>query len=437
MIYVIKKSIINYKDFLLSFPFVRSLIIYTAGDVVGKLIPFILLPIIAHYLSPADFGVLNNYTAITQILISICAFNTYTALTIYYNQIPESDLPNCISNLLYLILFAGLACVLIIPGLLHFMGDYLNIKITWLYVSLATAVATTIVSLYASFLRIENKALPYNYVQIAQALIGSFTGLIFVAVLNLGWQGRIFSLFLAPAALATFALWSWKRDRLVFVRPDKTKIANYFFFGLPLLPHTLSFSLKPGIDKLIISSFVSIADNGVYSISLTLASVVGLFTNSFFNAYAPKFYGFLKIIDESSIVQSNLIKKKLVIITYAYAIFLGLFIVLSYFALATSVPFLFKHDYSAATNYLPIILVASFFDGMYSIVSGYVFYRKKTNVLGSITFTTAIFQMTMTLVLVHFWGVYGAAISSALTSFITFILVFRYSSKLYEFSWKI
>ena len=72
---------------------------------------------------------------------------------------------------------------------------------------------------------------------------------------------------------------------------------------------------------------------------------------------------------------------------------------------------------------------------MYAIVSGYIFYRKKTKILGAITFLSSILQILTTLLLVKTVGVMGAVYSNCLISSITFLAVFTYTKKLYPLPW--
>jgi len=80
-------------------------------------------------------------------------------------------------------------------------------------------------------------------------------------------------------------------------------------------------------------------------------------------------------------------------------------------------------------------MTALYFEGMYSIVSGYIFYRRKTKVLGMITFGSSTVQMMLTLLFVRHFGVIGAVYSSSTVALLTFIAVFIYTNKLYRIPW--
>ena len=51
---------------------IRNSFIYVFCDGLNKAIPFLLLPFITHYLTPADYGIVTNYNVLVQ-LISVLA----------------------------------------------------------------------------------------------------------------------------------------------------------------------------------------------------------------------------------------------------------------------------------------------------------------------------------------------------------------------------
>jgi O-antigen/teichoic acid export membrane protein len=298
--------------------------------------------------------------------------------------------------------------------------------------ALVTAVTTSIINLYTSLLRIENKAIEFNIMQIVQSLATGLIAIVFVAVLHWGWKGSALSMALGPLVLTLIVLALLKKSGMVYARIERKKIKEFFYFGLPLFPHTLSFWLKSGVAKILISVYIGLADNGIYSIALTMASLVGVFTGAFSNAYAPRFFSDLSLLEKSSDAVSHQIKQKLVFVISLFTVVLAVVAALSYFAMSIIIPLFFKLEYQRALTYLPVMMSAMFFDGMYTVVSGFVFYKRKTKILGTITFTSALLQMGLTFLMVRRFGAMGAAMSAATVSAITFFAVLLYSNKLYH-----
>lgn len=414
---------------------IKSTLIYTITDSIAKAIPFILLPIVARYLSTSDYGLLTNFSVLAQIFLAIAALNTYSALSVSYYQHNEDALAGYLSNLVYLIVLLGLICFLATSVFAGVINRYSGVSRLWQYLALLSAVSTAVFSLYTSLLRMQTRVYLFSSFQIFQALVSALLAIAFVVALRWKWQGRALSIVLAAAVTMLWSFWLMKRSSYLFKGFDTTVIKGAFFFGLPLLPHTLSFWFKSGMDKIIITNYVGLSANGVYSIALTLGGLVGIFTGSFFNAYTPTMFKDLNTIDKVGEAEAALIKRKLVKISYLYAGALLLVCVFSYVAMKLAIPLLFKEDYRGAVRFMPLLMTALYFDGLYSIVSGYIFYRRKTKVLGAITFLSSVLQMILTLFFVKHFGVIGAVYSSSTVALITFLAVFSYTNTLYKIPW--
>jgi len=275
----------------------------------------------------------------------------------------------------------------------------------------------------------------FNGLQIFQALLSGVLAILFVVVLRWNWQGRALSIVMAAAISMLLILYLMIKSGHLFQKNNIDEIKSALFFGLPLLPHTLSFWFKSGVDKIILTNYISLAANGVYSIAFTFACIVGILTGSFFNAYTPLMFKDLSMIDTMQDDKAIVIKQKLVRNTYYFAGGLLAVCIGSYFALKIAIPLLFTGEYLGAIRFMPFLLTTLYFEGMYSMISGYIFYRKKTKMLGTITFSSSMLQIGITLLFVKHFGIMGAAYSSSLVAGITFIAVLSYTNKLYKLPW--
>jgi O-antigen/teichoic acid export membrane protein len=404
---------------------VRSTATYAIADVVNKGIPFILLPVIARYLSPADYGLLTNFSVLTQILLALCALNTYSALSVSYFTLGKNGLPGYLSNLLYLIAILATSGLILSSLLSATIQQYLGISRVWQLLALLTAFSTAVYTLYTALLRMQMKVILFSAVQVAQSLASSLLAIAFVVQLNWNWQGRALSITAAAAASMLFCIWSLRKDEQLFSRIRGAQIWNALSFGLPLLPHTLSFWIKTGMVKIFITN----------SIALTLGSLVGVFTDSFFSAYTPSMFKQLSLIDSLPEHERATIRRTLVKNTYRFAVALFAVCVGSWVIMRVTIPVLFRGGYLDAIGFLPLVFLALYFDGLYGIVSGYVFYRRKTKVLGTITFLSSLLQVTLTLLFVKPFGLVGALYAHCLVSVLTFLAVFIHANRLYHLPW--
>ncbi|MDO4975507.1 MAG: oligosaccharide flippase family protein, partial [Alphaproteobacteria bacterium] len=63
----------------------------------------------------------------------------------------------------------------------------------------------------------------------------------------------------------------YKKGYLIF-QIELQWIKKLLKFGVPLLPHSVSFWLKGGVDKIFITSFCGLQFNGLYSMAISISS---------------------------------------------------------------------------------------------------------------------------------------------------------------------
>ena len=90
-----------------------------------------------------------------------------------------------------------------------------------------------------------------------------------------------------------------------------------------------------------------------------------------------------------------------------------------------ALPFVFdilvNKDYRSGYLYIPILIVAIFYSNLSSFCGGIFAAYKETKIMGTSTFYSAIINLVANLVLVHFIGLWAAAISTLLSSYLVYI----------------
>ena len=74
---------------------------------------------------------------------------------------------------------------------------------------------------------------------------------------------------------------------------------------------------------------------------------------------------------------------------------------------------------------------------MYKMVVNYIFYVRKTYILAWVTFSTAIVSIVINYFAIKYLGAIGAAYTYALMGFVTFLLVWLLSSRVYPMPWNL
>jgi O-antigen/teichoic acid export membrane protein len=413
----------------------KNLFIYFGFDGINKALPFIIIPIIAKYITTAEFGLITNFLILVQVLYALCTLNNFSALSVnYYKQ--QNNMSGYFSNLVYFSLLLSACCLILILFFSHIINKYLRLSLFFQLLALIAALTTAIPALYTTLLRMKKNAIKFGIIQISQNILFFILIILFVMVILWGWKGRIYAQIISSIAICLIVILMLPKESITWSKVDFQQQKKLFKWGIPLLPHTLSFWLKSGTDKIIITNLMSLSANGIYSVTLTFGGIISLFTTSFFNMYSPKIYEKLTIHERTEDINTkNTIEKYLVRNIYYFAIALGIICFCAYILLKFIITFLFTGDYLLSIPLLHLVLVGSFLNGIYSMFSGFLFFKNKTTVLGSITFFSALFQIVLTYFSVKFWGLEGALYANIVSWLIMLLFLLRYTTKLYKLPW--
>ena len=93
-------------------------------------------------------------------------------------------------------------------------------------------------------------------------------------------------------------------------------------------------------------------------------------------------------------------------------------------------------QYHNAYFLIPILLSAYIFRGFYCFSSSPLFFRKLTKFIPLITFSAGLFNILANIVLIPIIGVYGAALTTVLSFFLTSVLAEYFSKKAFRMQYE-
>jgi O-antigen/teichoic acid export membrane protein len=420
----------EFRNTLLKSKLFKNAFIYTLSEILNKIVPFALLPILTMYLTPSDYGVVATYGAFIGILGVFMHLSIPGSVAINYFKISKEELKIYITNALF-ILSVTTSLAFLFIYLFHLdLIERLHIPYEWLIIGVISTSAQFITSLNLVLWQAEQNPKSFALYQIVQMLLNNTLVLIFVIGFSMGWQGQLVGQTMAVVIFSFVSfIFVYRRGYLSF-KIKKEHISDALRFGIPLIPHTLSGWFKTGVDRIFLTSFLGVATTGLYAVGYQFGMIIGIIALAFNNAYAP--YLFEKL---SNITHRE--KKKLVALTYMY--FLAILLiaaVLSYISPWLIINYL-DVKYSESAQFVPWISFGYAFQGMYYMVVNYIFYLKKTHKLVSITFFSGFLHIVLSYFLIKENGPIGAAQATTISFFVTFILVWILSSKLYSMPWSL
>lgn len=412
--------------------------IYVISEGINKSIPFILLPFLSYYLLPPDYGILTNFNVLIQILSVFCFSSTAAALPVMFYKLNKRNLRLYVSNMIFLNTFVTIIMLIILVFLYKSIYEKLQLSFYFQFIALSVVWFTSLTNINMILWRCEEKPIMFGAYQISQSLVNGFLAVLLVIILLQGWSGRIYSYLISSVIFGFISIYIlFKRHHFIF-SISKEYLKHVIFFALPLIPHALSFWLKSGMDKILLTDMCGLSENGLYSVSMTMGAIVTLVLLAFNNAYLPHLFKKLNYIENSSdisIISHE--KKQLVKITYLIIGSIGFLVLFSYCISWLIIKYVYNELYIDSLKFLPYIMISQFFYGCYLMYVGYFYHTFKTKLLGIITFTLSLIQVALSFILIKWLGSLGVAVASVIGSVLTFIIICGFSMKIYKLPWKL
>lgn len=396
--------------------FIENFFTYGFIQVLNKIIPFLLLPVITKMLpNTADFGIYDMYNLIIGFGTPFVILGLFDAMFREYFEKEDYQYRLDVTTTTQRMI---LVSSLIISTLLLVF----NKSFSYLFFGTSTFGNVIICSAIAVFLasnlspiqaptRLKNQRKIFVY----SGLIGSGGQyLISITLLYLGFS--YFSLIYAKIMTSIILiLFFWLRNKEFFLlgKFNKDIAKELLKIGLPLLPTFLIYWVYNSMDKIMITNILGISELGIYSIGSRIAQISQFIYLAFAGGW--QYFAFSTMKDEDYKHLMGKIWENMFIISTCF--FVGAF-------LFKDIIFntLFEGDYVKGVVVFPYLVLAPFLLMFYQITGTQFQIIKQTFYSPLLLLTGAITNVVLNMYLIPTMGIEGAAIATISGYFVTNLL---------------
>lgn len=212
----------------------------------------------------------------------------------------------------------------------------------------------------------------------------------------------------------------------VLLQPDWILLKKYLRYSLPLVPAVALYWVVNSSDRYVIVHFLGLNSVGVYSGAYRVAQVLTLLIQPISFVLLPAITQMWEKGEEDR-ARNYMGRSLRYYVMLAVPASAGLIAVgPNLLRLLGTAAFIVEKDLLAA------LVLGIFFVGLYQIVVYVLYLHEKTRLLIVIFFTVATLNLVMNIVLVPIIGILGAALTTCLSYFMQFIIVYRYSRRLFR-----
>lgn len=425
----------SFCDKILTFcrkPLFFNSIIYTVTDGICKSLSFLLLPIVSYYIIPEELGVVANFEVLQSVLSLLAGQAIVNALPFFYYERDKQKIAKLVTGLIYIIVIFNIFFLILISLICPLIESYFHLVFSLQLLTILYTVIQLIHSINAILFRLEEKPYSFAFIQILEAILHIVLLYILVIRLKMGAIGKIYSAIGGYLLLFSLNIYQLSKRKYLYMKVGKAPIVELLKFGLPLLPHSLSFWIKSGMDKLLLTTYCGLSVNGLYSMAMSFGAIYTLCNSSFMMAYTPYLQKRISKINE----ENEQSEKKLFVrqIYSIFSVFILLFFIVVFFCWLI-INFVLSENYKESFQFVPWIMGSLTLYSFYNLVIQFPYTVKKTAGLGLITFSGSIIQMFLTFVLIVWFGTDGVKYSLLLGSMIIVGGVWWYSNKVYSLPW--
>lgn len=373
----------------------KSGVWYTVCNFLVKGATFLTTPIFTRLLSQSDIGQFANIVAWVSVFTVITTFDLFSSVTLAKFDHGD-DMDTYVSSIL--VLGSLIAAVFYIAFLFvkdwaveFFAIDERTLHIIFLYMLVYPAL-----QIFQIKSRIYYKYKLSVVFTILTFILSTFTSLICVLIMSDKLQGRILG-FYVPLIVFNLVLYV-----VLFFKSPHIK-AKYWKYALiisfPLIWHTLAGNLLSSCDRIIITKVCGTADNALYSVAYTCATLVSVLWSSMNTAWSPWAY------DQMNAKTYGNLKKY----SKPYTIFF-IVVVIGFMLIAPELLYIMGgKSYQKAIYVIPPVMVGLICQFVYSLYVNIEFYEKKQKLIALGTGFAALLNIGLNYLFVPKYGYVAAA----------------------------
>jgi len=397
---------------------IKNTLILGLGKASTQLISFFLLPLYTLFLSPGEYGTVD--LIITYVTLLVPAITIQLEMAAFRFLVDargsEAEKKRVISNIVHIVLAILAVCIA------FFL--VLNAFVQVLYADLLLLLVA--VTIFSNLLLQFARGLGHNKKFAIACTITSLVTLVATITLlvyaHMGAQGMLISIALGNLAGAAYLFFSLKFYQYIgFTNHDSRLQKKLISYSLPLVSNGVSWWVISVSDRTIISVLISVAANGIYAVA---------------NRYAAIFTSLFAIFGmswtESASVHIN-DKDRDVFFSETINASIKLFGALG-LVLVAAIPWVFPllvHTaYNEAYMYIPILIVAAFFNAIVGMYSAIYVAKKMTKQVAVTSIMAAAINIALNLAFITFIGLYAAAIATAV-AYLAMAIYRHYALKKY------
>ena len=391
-------------------------IVFSIGTFSSKILVFLLVPFYVHFLSDAEYGVVDLITQTANLLIPLVSLGIASAV-LRFGLDQSSDKKAVFSTGVAAILIGFLLFLLTVPILLQvqIIWEYTLLLLFYVFIGCFRLLCT-------NFVRSLQYVKLYSFDGILCTVLVITFNILFLMRFGWGIQGYVLATICSDSCSVLFLTLAARLYRYLDFRRIRASVYRPMLrYCLPLIPANIFWWITHVSDRYMVTYMVSEGANGLYAIAYKIPTMITIVSTIFMEAWQlsavvekndPELPGFF----------SNVLSY------YQSFVFLcGSGCILFCKVLITLLT-LGQPDYYVSWRYVPALIIATCFSCFVTFLGSVYVVEKKSMVSFLTTLLGAAINVLLNLLLIPYFGANGAAVATA-SAYISIYLVRAYTTR--------
>lgn len=398
--------------------------VYGSANLLQKGIGFVMIPVYTHYLSPADYGLLELMELTINVLTTLMGMGLGQAIIRFYHSYenPQDRMEVFTTSLVFILLLCPVSVIVLevfakpIAGIALGNPDYYR----YLQIMFIAMGLQTVAFVPESFLLAKKESILFSAISIGTLISYLSFNILFLVVFKMGILGILVSIAITKVLNTSSLLLVTSRLKLAF---SFKKLRGMVGFGIPLVPATIGMFIMHFSDRFFVQKYCNLSDLGLYSLGYKFGMILGVIVSApILRIWDTQRFEIAKTKEAKQVFGRMFTYYSLVVVFAGLGISVFIREIISIMAAA---------EYRGAVVVTPLIVLSYIFYGISNFLLLGITITNKTKYIAYIQLSAAAVNILLNMYLISSYGVMGAAVSTVLSFFWLSMFSFLVSQKLY------
>lgn len=386
----------------------KDLLLFSIASFIPKVLGFFLLPLYTSLLTTSEYGTYDLLTTIASLILPILSLDISDAVLVFTlelkNDEKKKEYPLEIAKKIIVFSAVFLFAVLVIAYFV--LKQYYSISY---YIYIFTYyLSTVILNCLVSYLRAVDNVKLVVFSGLANSVVTICANVFLIIVFSLGLDGLLIAniagniigiLFIIPRT-KTIKIFN---NNIYYRENDSNLLKKMIKYSFPLIFTGLAWWINSYSDRLFISYYLGLSDNGLYAVANKIPSILTAFHAVGYQAIRMSVYR-ENSSNDTKIFQVKMYK------TYSAMMLVTCSIVICFNNLIAK--FLFQAEFFVAWKYAPALLISIAIFSISGVLTPMYEVEKKSSIIAKSTILGATINTLLNYILIPMLGLYGAVIST-------------------------